>query len=193
MGRMTSLQISRGVRHIHCATHNLVKKFSHGSYLWSPPTCPLTPFFHPPISVLYCTTPALDGYVSLPDRAPCTWMITSLNICGMDFYDLWNPHSHQLQFTSVHPFFFCPDCFHPSRPPADKAYPQLIPVKLGYHPWISQPWPNLWHLSLWIKCGQCGGRDRQWDPKGDKVPLRDKRSATRGKMYLRSFIQLGLM
>jgi len=26
------------------------------------------------------------------------------------------------------------------------------------------------------------------DPKGDKVPLRDKRSATHGKMYLRSLI-----
>jgi len=31
------------------------------------------------------------------------------------------------------------------------------------------------------------------DPKRDKVPLRDNRSATCGKLYLRSLIQLGLM
>jgi len=31
------------------------------------------------------------------------------------------------------------------------------------------------------------------DPKGDKVPLRDNRDATQGKLYLRSLIWLGLM
>jgi len=31
------------------------------------------------------------------------------------------------------------------------------------------------------------------DPKGDKVPLGDKRGATHGKLYLRSLIWLGLM
>src|SRR5882724_2238355 len=31
------------------------------------------------------------------------------------------------------------------------------------------------------------------DPKEDKVPLRDNRGATHGKLYLRSLIQLGLM
>jgi len=101
---------------------------------------------------LYCITPALDRYVSLPDRTPCTWMMTSLNICSMAFYDLWHPWL----FTSVHPF-----CFHLSQPPIDKTYPWLIPVKLGYHPQISQPQPDLWHLSLWRKCGKCSGRDNQ--------------------------------
>src|SRR5882724_8000459 len=41
MGRMSSPQISKGVVHIHCATHNPVEKFSHSSYLWSPLACPL--------------------------------------------------------------------------------------------------------------------------------------------------------
>src|SRR5882724_3060032 len=31
------------------------------------------------------------------------------------------------------------------------------------------------------------------EPKGDKVPLRDNKGATHGKLYLRSLIQLGLM
>jgi len=31
------------------------------------------------------------------------------------------------------------------------------------------------------------------DPKGDKVPLRDNRGATHGKLYLRSLVWLGLM
>src|SRR5882724_8816805 len=58
------------------------------------------------------------------------------------------------QFTSVHPFCFHLDCFHLSQPPMDKAYPQLIPMKLGHHPQISQPWPDLWHSSLWWKGGE---------------------------------------
>src|SRR5882724_11044638 len=66
---------------------------------------------------LYCINPALDRYVTLLDRTPHTWMMTSLNICGMDFYDLWHPHSHPLQFTSICPFCFHPDCFHLSQPP----------------------------------------------------------------------------
>src|SRR5882724_11048567 len=38
-----------------------------------------------PNSPLYCITPALNGYVTLPDRTPQNWMMTSLNICSMDF------------------------------------------------------------------------------------------------------------
>ena len=64
-------------------------------------------------------------------------------------------------FTSIHPFCFCLDCFHLSWPPMDKAHPWLIPMKLGHNPWISSPWPNLWHSSLLRKCGECSGRDRQ--------------------------------
>ena len=40
-------------------------------------------------------------------------------------------------------------------------HPWLIPRKLGYHPQISWPQPNLWHLSLLRKCGECSGRERQ--------------------------------
>src|SRR5882724_4370737 len=107
--------------------------------------------------VLYCITPALDGYVSLLDRTPHTQMMMSLNICSMAFYNLW----HLLLFTSIHLFCFCLNCFHLRQPPADKTYPQLVPMKLGYHPQFLQPQPNLWHLPLWSKCGECGGRDRQ--------------------------------
>jgi len=52
--------------------------------------------------------------------------------------------SHLLQFTSIHPFCFCPDCFHPADHLQTKHNPWLILVKLGYHPWISQSQPNLW-------------------------------------------------
>src|SRR5882724_9958032 len=75
----------------------------------------------------------------------------------------------------------------------DKAYPQLIPVKLGYHPQISQPWPNLWHSLLEGRWRNAVEESNNRDPKGDKVPLREIRGATCGKMYLRSLIQLGLM
>src|SRR5882724_1109930 len=83
----------------------------------------------PTLDSLYYITPALDRYVMLLDRTPCTQTMMSLNICGTDFYDLWHPHSHLLQFTSICPFFFHLDCFCPSQPPADKAYPWLIPMK----------------------------------------------------------------
>ena len=107
--------------------------------------------------LVYCITPVLDGHVMLPDRTPRTWTMTSLNICGMAFYDLWYPHPHPSLFTSIHPFCSHPDCFCLSWPPADKAYSQLIPVKLGYDPQISWPQPDLWHLSMWRKCGECIG------------------------------------
>src|SRR5882724_8791757 len=90
----------------------------------------------------------------LPDRTPHTLTMMSHNIFHMDFYDLWHLHPHLPQFTSVHPFCFQLDCFHLSQPPTDKAHPQLIPVKLGYHPWISQLQHDLWHSSLWRKGGE---------------------------------------
>jgi len=40
---------------------------------------------------------------------------------------------------------------------------------------VSWPWPDLWHLSLWRKCGECSGKKDNRDPKGDKVPIRDNR------------------
>ena len=59
-------------------------------------------------------------------------------------------------FTSIHPF-----CFHLSWVPMDKTHPQLIPMKL----WLSSMDPmtraDMWHCSLWRKCGKCGRRERQ--------------------------------
>src|SRR5882724_10721684 len=34
----------------------------------------------------------------------------------------------------------------------DKAHPQLILVRLGYHPQILWPQPDLWHSSMWKMC-----------------------------------------
>src|SRR5882724_5670861 len=36
----------------------------------------------------------------------------------------------------------------------DKSCPQLILVKLGSHPWILPPLPDLWHSSLQRKCAE---------------------------------------
>src|SRR5882724_12325764 len=110
---------------------------------------------------VYCITPALDRYIMLLDRIPHTWMITSLNICGMAFYDHWHPCLH-LSLFYFHPSILLPsDCFHLSQAPMDKTYLWLILMKLGYHPQISQPQPDLWHLALWRRCGKCDGRDRK--------------------------------
>jgi len=142
--------------------------FQHSASVWSglsvsEPFPLLCGFPNPEIAeiALYCITTALDRYIMLLDRTPHTWMMTSLNICGMVFYDHWHHHLHPSLF------YFCPsillpsDCFCLSRAPMDKTYLQLIPVKLGYHQWISQPQPDLWHLALWRRCGKYGGRDRQ--------------------------------
>src|SRR5882724_9551495 len=54
------------------------------------------------IKSLYFITPALDGYLSHLDGTPHTWMMTSLNVCGMVLYNTWHPHSHASLFASVH-------------------------------------------------------------------------------------------
>src|SRR5882724_1998527 len=46
------------------------------------------------------------------------------------------------------------DLFHPSCPPQTKH-------ALGCQPQISQPRPDLWHLSLQRERGKCGGSDGQ--------------------------------
>jgi len=51
--------------------------------------------FNPQAHVtLYCITPALVRYILLLDRIPHIQMMTSLNICGTVFYNLWHPCSH---------------------------------------------------------------------------------------------------
>jgi len=104
------------------------------------------------MKLVYCITPALDRYVSLPDRTPHTWTMMSLNICGMAFYNLWHPHSH--------PSLFLPPSIHfasiwllPSELTTHgQTHPQLISMKLGYHPWILlcsvTPFGNSWLIPI---------------------------------------------
>src|SRR5882724_140982 len=104
--------------------------------------------------MVYCITPALDIYLSLPDRTPHTLMMMSHNICSMAFYNLWHCHSHLLLFY-LHPSILLPSRLLLSKLTTHRqTHSQLIPMKLGYHSQISQPWPGLWHLSLWRKCGE---------------------------------------
>jgi len=65
-------------------------------------------------NVLYCTTAALDRYVTLLDRTPCTWMMTSLNIGRMAFYDHWHPHLHPSLFYLCPSILLPSNCFCPS-------------------------------------------------------------------------------
>src|SRR5882724_3393540 len=52
--------------------------------------------------MLYCTTAPLDGYVTLPDRTPYTWMMMSHSICSKDFCDPWYTHPKKYYLLSVH-------------------------------------------------------------------------------------------
>jgi len=61
------------------------------------------------------------------------------------------------------PIILLPSGLLPSKPTTcGQTHPQLIPMKIGYHPWITWPQADLWHLSLWRKCGECSRRDRQY-------------------------------
>src|SRR5882724_11964250 len=51
---------------------------------------------------VYCTTAPLDRYVTLPDRTPCTWMMTSHSICTKDFCNPWYTHLKKYYLPSVH-------------------------------------------------------------------------------------------
>ena len=56
-------------------------------------------------------------------------------------------YSSEEVLSSICPFASVQTCFHldwfrPSRPLQTKC-------TLGYRPWISQPWPDLWDLLLW--------------------------------------------
>ena len=140
--------------------------------------------------LLYCFTPALDGYVILPDRTPHTLGQWHHSICGMAFYNLHHPHLYLLLFTSVHPICFHLDCFHPSWLPADKACPQLITKSLAiiHRSCNLSPTCGTYHCG-WNVENTVEKTDNR-DTKGAKVPLRDNRGATCGKLYLRCLIRL---
>jgi len=129
-------------------------------------TSPLSQYQHACIGLmpsvceaLYCIT-QLWIDISLPERTPHTWMMMSLSMCGTVFYNLWHPCSHLLLFTLVQSFHFCPDCFCLSWPPVEKNTLGWFPGSLAIiHSLTTLAWP--WHLSLWRKCGGCGGRERQ--------------------------------
>jgi len=98
-------------------------------------------------STLYCITAALDRYVTLLDRTPCTQTMTSQCICSKDFCDPWYTHPKKYyplcaHLPSVCPFTLClpiyplfahlllyglfPSRLLPSKPPtADKVCPWL--------------------------------------------------------------------
>ena len=94
-------------------------------------------------------------------------------------------------------------CFHPALLPSDIAsIRHLLPSicfclscslatssahfhKVSHHPHVSWPQLNLWPLSLWREGVECSGRRDNGIHREDKVPLRDNRSATHGKLYLR--------
>ena len=62
--------------------------------------------------------------------------------------------------------------------PSELTYPWAISSahihKLSCHPCASQPWPNIWSLSLWREGAECSRRRNNRHPKGDKVPLMEK-------------------
>src|SRR5882724_4653826 len=90
------------------------------------PCLPLWSMSH--IYLLYCITPALDGYLLHLDRTPYTQMMTSLNICGTVLYNTWQPCSHASLFASIHPICLCPSELLPSKL---TTHHQLISTKLG--------------------------------------------------------------
>jgi len=62
---------------------------------------------------VYCITSALDGYVTLLDRTPCTQMMTSQSICSKDFCGPWYTHLKKYYPPSAH---LLPSGLLPSKP-----------------------------------------------------------------------------
>jgi len=60
-------------------------------------------------------------------------------------------------------------------------------MKLGFHPWISQPHPDLWHLCITVEenVEDTVEESDNRDPKGDKVPL--------GKIVFKEMIQFSFV
>src|SRR5882724_3636360 len=88
---------------------------------------------------LYCTTTPLDRYVTLPDRTPHTWTMTSHSICSKDFCNPWYNHLKKYYPPSAHllPYDLLPSRFFPSGlvlselPTVDKACPWLSSTDLA--------------------------------------------------------------
>jgi len=116
---------------------------------------------------------ALDGYVSLPDSTPHTCMMMSLNIMQHSLLQPMASSLYLLLFTSIHPFCFCPDCFHPSWPTTDKH-------TLSWFPWSLAIIHDLATLAQTCGTYHWGRMWRMWwrrdnrDPKRNKVPLMEK-------------------
>jgi|SRR5882724_2864823 len=104
------------------------------------------------------------------------WMVTSVYMCGMTFYNPWHHHSHPHH------------CLFPSSFTSGQY---LLLSKLN-HPWATSSAPAQ-------SCSSYHSRDKVWnvveDEKmeilsGDKVPLGDNRSATHRKLYVRHNLAL---
>src|SRR5882724_3716905 len=68
----------------------------------------------------------------------------------------WHPCSH-LSLLYFHPTVLLLSKLLPSEPTTCRQNTPLAdPMKLGYHLQTLQSRPNLWHYSLWRKCGTCG-------------------------------------
>src|SRR5882724_4027309 len=99
--------------------------------------------------MLYCITPALDRYISLLERTPHTWMMASLNICGIVSYNPQHLLSH-LSLLYFHPTVLLLSSLLPSKLTTHShKQPWLISMRIGYHPWSH---------NLGLTCGtyQCG-------------------------------------
>src|SRR5882724_11703157 len=66
-----------------------------------------------PSNSVYCITPALDGYISLLERTPHTWMMMTQYMWHSPLQSMASSFS-SVTITSIQPFCFCPDCFHQS-------------------------------------------------------------------------------
>jgi len=62
--------------------------------------------------MVYCTTPALDEYPLHLDKIHHTWMMTSLYIYSMTFYDLQHHHLHPSSSAAVHHLLLTNIYFH---------------------------------------------------------------------------------
>jgi len=106
-------------------------------------------------------------------RTPHTWMITSLNICGIVPYNTWHPCSHASLFVSIHLICFCLSWLHiiGSFPQACLTYMCLMAPARYAAPIIVEKECGKSRTSEVLK----GTRCHSW------------------KLYLRSLIWLGLM
>ena len=121
--------------------------------------------------MVYCITPALDGYVILPDRTPHTQMMTSLNICGTVLYNTQHPCSHASLFASIPPICLHPPHFLPSEL---TTHHWLISTKLSWHTHVSWPQPNMQPPIIVENMWNEEESKTNEVLKGDKVPLGDK-------------------